>query len=158
MGKIVLILIAVGMAYGVATIWSKWSERTASMERGKPPVAVTEKAEGQDSGQPIKTAPVASSAQVSEPEPEIEPLAVGAATRDYLLIEGWGFVRKGDELEDGSIVEEWNHRRVVVRTERGKETRRIRRPLEALAELASAVAVSAPTMPGSQDRDEKTDP
>lgn len=156
MGKVVLIFIAAGMFYGVATIWSKWSERT-SVAAPAPAVADREKPEGQDSGSVEKTLPARSWAQVSEPEVESEPVAAVASSEEWLLIEGWGFVRKGEELEDGAILEEWNHRRVVVRTDQGKETRRIRRPLEAVADLVTAVAASASAMAGSDYLDEKTE-
>jgi len=150
MGKAILVLIVVGLTYGVMTIWSSWKSRTTPPA----PVAVAdthrENAEGEDSGQPIKVAPAPSSSEDSEADPEKEPLPVVAVARDFIVLEEWGIVRQGDYLEDGSVVQGWDHRHVTVELEGVRERRRVWNQLKVLAErmAATASAVAGSELPG----------
>jgi hypothetical protein len=142
MGKVFLILIAAGIAYGLYGIASHVSRLSKAPEV---PAAVSEaprfvpvKGEGQDSGHEIKTPPASTSKQNSE------PVAVLASNHEWLLIEAWGMISTGDELPDGTTLESWDDRRLVVRDHHGRrEVRRIRTVLEALAKLAPGVAAAS---------------
>lgn len=141
MGRIFLLAIVAAGIYGAYGLYSNISEITKpekrpEAERAAAPVSV--KAEGEDSGAAIKEVPVESSSEKKD------PLPVLASNCQWLQIEAWAIVRKGDPLPDGAILESWDKWHATVVTEAGiREKRRFRTVGEALAKLVPVAPVAA---------------
>lgn len=144
MGKVFLVGIVVGAIYGIWGI----SGHIHRLTTPQPAQAVSVAPEGQDSGPPIKAAPVASSSEKITVDYKDDPLPVVSSNHEWIQIEAWGIIAPGDPMPDGSTLESWDKWGAVVRTLSGElERRRFRTFAEAMAKIVPAVA--AGTVPGS---------
>jgi hypothetical protein len=139
MGKIFLIAIVVGLAYGAYGIYGHISGLTnpepVKLEAVEPVARPSVEPEGEDSGQARKAAPVASSSE------KIEPLPVLSSNHEWIQIEAWGIIGPGEELPDGAKLESWDKSAATVVTPAGnRERRRFRTFAEAMSKILPAVA------------------
>jgi hypothetical protein len=139
MGKIFLLLIGVGFVWGGWRLYGVISEVTQ-------PVAPTAR---------IQSAESARESVRKEPEPVqieaapgAEPLPVVASTAEWIQVEGWGMVMRGQTLPDGVILRAWSAEEALVSDSAGRHQRvRFRRFGEALRDLArsAGVAMASPS-------------
>jgi hypothetical protein len=134
MGKIFLGLIVLAGAYGAWSVYSNISKLTNPAERKTVTKVLPENLEGQDTGREIKRALASSSSEKTEPIPVL------SSNHEWIQIEAWGIIEAGDQLPDGSKLESWDEKGAVVLTSRGREHRRFRTFLEAMAKMAPAAA------------------
>lgn len=143
MGKLFLAGIVAAAIYGVWGI----SGHIHRLTNPQPAQAVSLAPEGEDSREPIKAAPVASSSEKITVDHKDEPLPVVSSNHEWIQIEAWGIIGPGDPMPDGATLESWDKWGAVVRTLSGElERRRFRTFAEAMAKIVPAVA--AGTVPG----------
>jgi len=148
MGRIFLVMIAVGLVWGGYQVYSNITGLTDGE-------ALSKRYQGSQSSAPEQASQVNTQAEkepvsvTPEKKEEVDewakdPLPVVSKNCEWLQIEAWTIVRAGEELPDGSRLESWDESAAIAVTTDGRRQRlRFRRANEALALVAKTIASTA---------------
>ena len=131
MGKVFLLLIVVGFAWGAWSIWGHWKKTFHLGDEVKPASMVPVTAP-----QPVVQPPRAPTEVSDAPEKVI----CLARTQDSIMIKGEGLIKKGQEIFTGWVVLSWDAAGVWI-SKAGKAIRvRYERAGEAATRIAQEMA------------------